>query len=191
MNNKKKLFKSLIIIALIIIIIFAIVQIRQTLARYETVAQGEGDVDVAFWVVDNDVKTGRIILEDLYPREEPFEYTFTISNFNEDGKRAETDLEYDILITTSTYLPLSYEVTRNGMTCINEGQLYIDVDDTYYRVIRLETDTNNFTMDCDNDQTDTFTIKVTFPEEYSSNPEYADLIEDIKIELSARQIIDE
>ena len=191
MINKKKLFKSLIIIALIIIIIFAIVQIRQTLARYETVAQGEGDVDVAFWVVDNDVKTGRIILEDLYPREEPFEYTFTISNFNEDGKRAETDLEYDILITTSTYLPLSYEVTRNGMTCINEGQLYIDVDDTYYRVIRLETDTNNFTMDCDNDQTDTFTIKVTFPEEYSSNPEYADLIEDIKIELSARQIIDE
>lgn len=191
MINKKKLFKSLIIIALIIIIIFAIVQIRQTLARYETVTQGEGDVDVAFWVVDNDVKTGRIILEDLYPREEPFEYTFTISNFNEDGKRAETDLEYDILITTSTYLPLSYEVTRNGMTCINEGQLYIDVDDTYYRVIRLETDTNNFTMDCDNDQTDTFTIKVTFPEEYSSNPEYADLIEDIKIELSARQIIDE
>lgn len=191
MINKKKLFKSLIIIALIIIIIFAIVQIRQTLARYETVAQGEGDVDVAFWVVDNDVKTGRIILEDLYPREEPFEYTFTISNFNEYGKRAETDLEYDILITTSTYLPLSYEVTRNGMTCINEGQLYIDVDDTYYRVIRLETDTNNFTMDCDNDQTDTFTIKVTFPEEYSSNPEYADLIEDIKIELSARQIIDE
>lgn len=191
MINKKKLFKSLIIIALIIIIIFAIVQIRQTLARYETVAQGEGDVDVAFWVVDNDVKTGRIILEDLYPREEPFEYIFTISNFNEDGKRAETDLEYDILITTSTYLPLSYEVTRNGMTCINEGQLYIDVDDTYYRVIRLETDTNNFTMDCDNDQTDTFTIKVTFPEEYSSNPEYADLIEDIKIELSARQIIDE
>ena len=191
MINKKKLFKSLIIIALIIIIIFAIVQIRQTLARYETVAQGEGDVDVAFWVVDNDVKTGRIILEDLYPREEPFEYIFTISNFNEYGKRAETDLEYDILITTSTYLPLSYEVTRNGMTCINEGQLYIDVDDTYYRVIRLETDTNNFTMDCDNDQTDTFTIKVTFPEEYSSNPEYADLIEDIKIELSARQIIDE
>ena len=191
MINKKKLFKSLIIIALIIIIISAIVQIRQTLARYETVAQGEGDVDVAFWVVDNDVKTGRIILEDLYPREEPFEYIFTISNFNEDGKRAETDLEYDILITTSTYLPLSYEVTRNGMTCINEGQLYIDVDDTYYRVIRLETDTNNFTMDCDNDQTDTFTIKVTFPEEYSSNPEYADLIEDIKIELSARQIIDE
>lgn len=191
MINKKKLLKSLIIISLIIIIIFAVIQIRKTLARYETTATAKKDVDVAFWVVGNDIKTGRIVVDDIYPRNEPYEYTFTVSNFNEDGKRAETDLEYDITITASTYLPLNYEVTRNGEICTKDDQLYIDEDDTYFRQIRLEASKNNFIMDCDNNKTDTFMIKITFPAEYNTNIDYADLVEDIKIELSARQVIGE
>lgn len=190
-KNRPKINKTLIIVALIIIIIFATIQIRKTFAKYETTAVAEKDVDVAFWVVDNDMKTGRIVVDDIYPRNEPFQYTFTVSNFNKDGKRAETDLEYDITIAASTYLPLSYEITKNGTVCTKNDQIYIDRDDTCYRMIKLETDKNNFTMDCNANQTDTFVIKVTFPKEYSANPDYADLIEDIKIDLSARQIIEE
>lgn len=189
MIDKKKLFKSLTIISLIIIIIFATIQITKTLARYETTGTGKGDVDVAFWAVGNTFQTEDITLSNIYPSDTPFEYTFSVSNFNEDGKRAETDLEYDITIIASTYLPLSYEITKNGTVCTKDDQLYIDVDDTYYRQIRLETNTNNFTMDCGSDKTDTFVIKITFPKEYSANPDYADLIESIKINLSARQVI--
>lgn len=196
MINRKKLVKSLIIISLIIIIIFAVTQIRRTLARYETTATAQKDVDVAFWVVGNDIKTGRIIVDDIYPRNETFEYTFTVSNFNEAGKRAETDLEYDIAIKASTYLPLSYEIAKKETdgtekNCIKGDQLYIDEDNTYFRQITLEASENNFVMDCNNNKTDTFVIKITFPKEYSTNADYADLIEDIKIELSARQVIGE
>jgi hypothetical protein len=39
-------------------------------------------------------------------------------------------------------------------------------------------------------KTDTYIVKVTFPQQYSSNLEYADIIENIKIDLSAKQVID-
>lgn len=191
MIDKKRLLKSLTIILLIAIIIFAINQIRKTLAKYQTEGDAQRDVDVAFWIVDNSFQTERILVEDIYPRQEPFEYTFTVSNFNQEGQKAETDLEYDITITASTYLPLSYEISKDGVICTKDDQLYMDNDNTYYRKIQLLAKDNDFSMDSNINETDTLVMKITFPEEYSSNSEYADLIEDIKIELSARQIIDE
>lgn len=191
MIDKKRLLKTLIIILLIAIIIFAINQIRKTLAKYQTEGDAQRDVDVAFWIVDNSFQTERILVEDIYPRQEPFEYTFTVSNFNQEGQKAETDLEYDITITASTYLPLSYEISKDGVICTKDDQLYMDNDNTYYRQIQLLAKDNDFSMDSNINETDTLVMKITFPEEYSSNSEYADLIEDIKIELSARQIIDE
>lgn len=201
MIDKKRLIKSLIILALLIIIIFAIVQIRKTLARYETTATTERDVDVAFWVVDNDFKSDRILIEDIFPRTTPFEYTFTVSNFS-GTKSAETDLEYEFVITTTTNLPLSYEIIKKNATedpeddktCTKVEQLKTDADGTYYREIKLQTDPNTnkiFTMDSESDITDTFVMKVSFPQEYNANEQYADLMEDIKIDLTARQIIEE
>lgn len=191
MIDKKRLLKTLIILLLIAIIIFAINQIRKTLAKYQTEGDAQRDVDVAFWIVDNSFQTERILVEDIYPRQEPFEYTFTVSNFNQEGQKAETDLEYDITITASTYLPLSYEISKDGVICTKDDQLYMDNDNTYYRQIQLLAKDNDFSMDSNINETDTLVMKITFPEEYSSNSEYADLIEDIKIELSAKQIIDE
>ena len=204
MINKKKLFKSLIIISLIIIIIVAIMQIRNTLARYETTTSTERDVDVALWIVNNDFQTDRILIEDIYPNETPFEYIFTVSNF-QGTKIAETDMEYEILLTTTTNLPLSYEITRNGVTCSTGGllypnseqsELYTDTDGTIYRKITLGTSENPFIINTIDNMTnekssitDTFVIKVTFPKEYSANEQYADLMEDIKIDLTARQRI--
>jgi len=204
MINKKKLFKSLIIISLIIIIIVAIMQIRNTLARYETTANSERDVDVALWIVDNDFKSDRILIEDIYPSDTPFEYIFTVSNF-QDTKIAETDMEYEILLTSTTNLPLSYEITRNGTTCSKGGllypdaeqsELYTDDDGTIYRKITIGTSDNPFVINTIDNMTnrkskitDTFVVKVTFPKEYSVNEQYADLMEDIKIDLTARQRI--
>jgi len=192
MIDKKRLFKSLIIISLIIIIIIAFIQIRKTLARYETSATAERDVEVAFWVVDNDFKTDRILIEDIYPRDNnPFEYVFTVSNFNIDNtaQKAETDLEYEIVLTSTTNLPLSYEITKDGDTCTKVEELYTDADGTCYREIKLETVANSLVIDSASNTTHEFVIKVTFPKSYSANPDYSDLIEDIKIELSAKQVI--
>ena len=188
MIDKKKIIKSLIIISLIIIIITVSIQIRKTLARYETTTSSEKDVDVAFWIVDNDFKSDRILIEDIYPSAVPYEYTFSVSNFS-DTKNAETDLEYEILITTTTNLPLSYTITREGVTCTKTETLE-NINGTINRKILLETDANNLFIEHENDTTDDFVLKVTFPQSYSANPEYADLMEDIKIDLTARQRID-
>lgn len=191
MINKKAVSKIFIIIILLSIIIFAIIQIRNTLARYESMATTERDVDVAFWIVDNSFKSQRLLLGNIFPSAMPFEYTFTVSNFN-GTKSAETDLEYELEIITTTNLPLSYEISKNGTPCTNIiEELYSDEDDTFYRKIKLETDTHNLIMDEGTDTTDTFVIKVTFPESNSINLEYADLMEYINLNLNAKQIIGE
>lgn len=197
MINKKAFFKSLIVISLLIIIIVAFIQIRNTLARYETTATTERNVDVAFWIMDNSFQEERILIEDIYPSTNPFEYTFTVSNFDDD-KIAETDMEYEIVLTTTTNLPLSYEIQRNGTTYSKQEELYTDSDGTVYREIRFGTAANPYPLKMDtildathakNKVTDTYIIKVTFPQENSANLEYADLIEYIKIDLTARQVI--
>lgn len=224
MIDKKRIIKSLIIISLIIIIIFTAIQIRNTLARYETTTTTQRDVDVAFWVVDNSFKSERLIIDDIYPINTPFEYTFTVSNFDPgilesdiDDNIAETDMEYELVLTTTTNLPLKYEITKNGVTYTElQQELFEDSNGTVYREMKFGTDENPYPLimdtiqpeiDADGNQTgrnvknkiiDEYVLKVTFPEESyvngvlfdnRSNPDYADLIEDIKIELTARQKI--
>ena len=206
MIDKKKLFKSLIIISLIVIIIIAAVKVRNTLARYETTAKTDRDVDVAFWTVDNSFKSDRLLLKDIQPSSNVYEYTFTVSNFDIENQTniAETDLEYEIVLTTTSNLPLSYEIQRNGTTYTGTTErLYEDTDGTWYREIKLGTTENPFPLSMNTIQddgtrkyvktriTDTYIFKVTFPQEYSANQDYADLIEYVKIDLSARQVISE
>ena len=215
MINKKKLFKTLIIIALLIIIIFAVIQIGRTLARYETTTTTARDVEVAFWIVDNSFDSQRLYINDIYPKSTAFEYTFTVANYNPgadltseaDDKIAETDMEYEILLKTTTNLPLSYEIIREGDVCAQGGELYpdaeqselyTDTDGTVYRKIEIGTSATPFTINTINDDTnqkqkitDDFIIKVTFPEEYNANENYADLMEYVDIELTARQVIAE
>ena len=184
------------------------IQIRNTLARYETTTTTQRDVDVAFWVVDNSFKTERLVIDDIYPLDTPFEYQFTVSNFNGD-KVAETDIEYEIVLTTTTNLPLSYEITRNGTTYTGINQkLFADEDGTVFREIRFGATENPYPLIMDtitganNEKTkitDTYILKVTFPTQSyvngvlvdnRANLNYPDLMEDIKIELTARQKID-
>ena len=195
MINKKAFFKSLIIISLLIVIIFVFIQIRNTLARYETTATTERDVDVAFWMIDTSFASQNILIDEIYPSDTPYEYTFTVSNFN-GTKRAETDLEYEIVLTTTTNLPFEYEIQKEGVTCTivetEEQQLIKDTDGTYYRKMTLQPPvTDEFILQTGSNQTDNFKIKLTFPKENNENLEYADLIEYIKLDLSAKQIIGE
>ena len=81
MIDKKKLRKSLLILLLIAIIIIAIILIRNTLARYETTATSDKDIDVAFWVIGESYNTQRMLIKNIYPSDTSFDYTFTVSNF--------------------------------------------------------------------------------------------------------------
>lgn len=190
MLDKKKLKKSIIILFLIAIIIVAIIFIRNTLSRYETVATSEKDVDVAFWMFHDDFQSSSIIIEDIYPSNNSFDYSFSVSNFeaDEDGtinKRAETDLEYNLKITTTTNLPLEYVIEKNGEIITTEQNIVTDEDGTYYREIIIDPSQ----MTQGEDLTDNYVIKVTFPKENDTNAEYSDLIEYVKLDINAEQII--
>lgn len=203
MIDKKKLRKSLFVIALIIVIVITAIQIRKTLARYESTATTEGDVDVAFYILDNDYQTDTVFIDGIYPSANPFEYTFSISNFK-DEKVAETDLEYEFEITTTTNMPLSYEITKNGTTYTSlQDELVSDDSGTVLRklktdIIGMDTIVNTDGNNQKTKITDTYVLKVTFPLQTNTNGtvatnrenlEYADLIEDVTISLSSRQVL--
>lgn len=191
MFDKKKIKKSLIILALIAIIIIAIILIRRTLARYETTATSDKDVDVAFWIIDDDFKTGKILIKDIYPSNDSFDYTFSVSNFQKEengniNKRAETDLEYGIDLIVTTNLPLEYQVEKNGVNINTTQTIITDDDGTYYKKILLA----NTQMTQGVDSTDNYKIKVKFSKDNDTNAEYSDLIEYIKLDLNAKQIVE-
>ena len=190
MINKKAIFKSLIIISLLIVIIFVFIQIRGTLARYETTASTERNVEVAFWMIDTSFASERLLIDEIFPANTSYDYTFAVSNFN-GIKRAETDLEYEVVLTTTTNLPFQYVIEKDGVPCTMIEQLITDTDGTYYKEIKLETATNNLILETGSDQTHNFKNKLTFPKSNNENMEYADLIEYIKLDLSAKQIIGE
>ena len=191
MIDKKRLKKSIFVLTLIVIIIVAIILIRQTLARYETSASSDKDVDVAFWVIKDDFKSEKVLIKDIYPSDKSFDYTFSVSNFQKDDdgkikKRAETDLEYTLVLTMTTNLPLDYQIEKNGTNLNINEELITDDDGTYYKKIQLGTSQ----MSHGTDATDNYRIKVMFPKENNTNLEYADLIEYVKLDLKALQIID-
>ena len=95
-------------------------------------------------------------------------------------------MNYELVLTATTNLPLEYSIQKNGSTCSKNENVYSDEDGTYYKEIKLPESRMNQGTDI----TDTYVIKVTFPKSNYINVDYADLIEYIKINLSAKQIIE-
>lgn len=191
MINKKMLRKLLIILLLIVGIVVALVKIKDTVARYTSKANVEKKVDVAFYIMDNSFKDGeKLILKDIIPSDTAYEYTFTVSN-NDGVKTSETTMEYDITITTTTNLPLTYTIEKDGELCITQETIIKDDFGTYYKQINILSNDNNLVLEHSTESTDEFIIKVLFPKSYSTTSEYADLIENIKLEVSGRQVIEE
>ena len=190
--NKKKVLGILILIIIIITLIFLI---GRTFSRYESKATTEKNLNVAFWVVDDTFKTETIILEDIYPSStEEFTYDFSVLN-NDGTKVAETAMQYEIVIKATTNMPLQYRIERNGVPCTIVETVYKDSAGTYFKELKLDSATNGLNFDAERTEgftkklEDEFTIYVTFPEQYKSEPLYADLIENINIQLSAKQVI--
>ena len=190
MLDKKKITKSILILLIVVTLIIAIILITRTLLRYETAATSDKDVDVAFWMFKDDFKTATIIIKDIYPSNNTFDYSFTVSNFESDEKgdiikRAETDLEYELTLTTTTNLPLEYNIEKNGEILNVKQEVITDEDGTYYRKILIDPSQ----MVQENDITDNYIIKVIFPKENDTNSQFSDLIEYIKLDINAKQII--
>ena len=144
MIDKKILRKNIIIIVLIVIIGVIAFKLVETFARYSSSSSSEAGVNVAFWFIGNSVEEQqekRIILEKLQPSTEYQVYSFSISN-NNGTKTAQTDIRYQIDITTTTNLPLNYYLYKRIDSSLAEGTndvyTYTDSEGNEYKYKKLD-----------------------------------------------------
>jgi len=135
MIDKTKLKKNLIILLIVISIGIGIYTIVSTLARYTSSLEKEDTLGIAFWFTGSEYKEDIMMVEDVYPREEVYEYPLSVTNSN--GTRvAETDLEYTITIKATTNLPLNYNLYKKVNSIdpeIDESSYYTDENENVYR----------------------------------------------------------
>ena len=69
----------------------------------------DAKIDAAYYVIDVNNYVDAIKLTDLVPSEDKYIYTFSIQNYKDDDM-CEVDMIYDLIIKTTTNLPLKYEL---------------------------------------------------------------------------------
>ena len=191
MKKKNEVRKRIIkLLILVFVLILLIKMISFTYSKYESRANTKPNIIVAFYVLNKDYQSMNLNLDELVPREEPYIYTFSISN-TKGQKRCQTDLEYELSIKTTTNLPITYELYKNqnynddNATSIKKtDEIIQDEDGTYFRIITTETESFSFRED----ETNIYQLVVHFPQEYNTI-NYQDIIEGIEITVNSKQII--
>lgn len=188
MKKNKKLIIKLIVLTICLILI--LVTVNFVLGRFKSTAVIDPNIETAFYIFKEDYQSMSLNLSDIYPREEPFIYTFSISNT--DGENiTETYLDYDLRIVTTTNLPLTYELYMNeeynssGAKNIIINNI-IDTDEygTYLQTFETNTQTFGF----EEKQTNIYQLVVYFPEEYKDII-YQNIMEGITIKIESKQKI--
>ena len=179
---------KLVVLMMILIGLLYILPI--TFSRFESNILGSASVEAALYILNADYQTNTIALPSIVPRDEPYTYTFSVAN-NKDGKRLETKLKYNLMIRTTTNLPITYELYKN-ITNLNEAtsikisdEVKKDADGTYFRYIVTNEDYFSYV----DDEVNYYTLVVYFPSEYSSF-KYQDVVEFIEINIDSMQMIE-
>lgn len=187
-NFRKHFFR---IFFLLITFLFLVVVIPYTYSRYETNTTSNVESEIAYYLLDTNYVSDNINLADVIPSDEPYIYTFTVANYK-DTKRLETNLEYDLTITSTTNMPLTYEIYLNedysspGATSdFLTNEVIADEDGTYFRKMTMPKSYFGFTYN----EINTYTLLIYFPKQYATY-NYQNLIESIDIEINSRQILD-
>lgn len=183
--NKTKFlffFKYIVIFTLVIFII-NIMEI--TYSKYSSSAEGNAAANIAFFIVDVGTYENTISLNDLEPSNNDYIYKFTVNNFR-NGKRTNVKLDYDIEFITTTNLPLTYKIYKEGGTdnIITDSEIIKDGDMYFNKLSTNEVSTFSY----EENQTEEYTLIVNFPITYNDKPdEYQGLIDSFVIKINARQ----
>ena len=188
--NKKRSIIIAKLLVNVLSILLIIILIDRTFAKYTTELSSKGEIQAAFYLLNDEYQSRNIKLDSLEPRNEEYVYTFSISN-NKNNQRTETTLEYELKIVTTTNLPLSYKLYKNedyktGTNIITEDTISADEYGTFFRELTTEKEVFSHTED----KTNIYTLVIEFPKEYNQT-KYQDIIEAIVIEINSRQLIQE
>lgn len=189
MKNKKimRLYAKLAILVLCMLIIARIFVL--VLSKYESISDSYANVDIAIYLFKEDYKTMTINLASIEPRDNAYIFEFTVGN--QDGiEIAETDLEYELTLRTTTNLPLTFELYKNQQytdleaeSIIKEENILPDEYGTYFRTMTTEKSFLPYTQGT----TNLYQLVVHFPANYDQE-KYQDIIELLEIKVNAQQV---
>ena len=178
---------AVIFLTLLSTSVFAVVK---SFSRYNSNATLTLDIQSALFIVEPGEMSYNIDVGKILPSTEPYIYTFSISNFNEE-QTTDVDLEYMLDIQTTTNLPLTYRLyydtyNLNETDIIATRELRQDEDSSWYNYFTVEGK-HEFTYK--ENKTDIYYLVIDFPETYKNYLEYSGAVENIQIIIKANQII--
>lgn len=182
-RKRIQLYRKIFI--LFVIIIISGIIIKGTLARYSSSGESESDVDIAFYLLNEETISKEIVLENMEPRDEAYTYNFSVAN-NDGTNRTEVALEYTIEINVTTNLPLTYKLYINDGTedLFENYETIQDEHQTYFKKIVASKNTFGFTEN----EKNTYRLEIIFPIEYNST-QYQGIAEALEIKVNAQQMI--
>ena len=188
--EEKKRF-LIVILVMFILIVVAIKLLQIAYASYESQAKLNANIDKALYILKTGGMNFNIDLDKIEPSSKPYIYKFSISNF--DGNRhSDVDIEYQMNITTTTNLPLTYELYRNenyddenATNLFENMKTKQDVDGASYNYLEGQ---EKYLFPYEEDKTDIYTLVVYFPESNKTTTEYADNLENIEVEIKSNQV---
>ncbi len=200
---------KLLIALTILLILYKI--IFSSYSLYESEASSNAEIDVAFYVVEDNYETKTITLDDMLPGDTQY-CKFSIANYYTDENNqefiSETDMKCDLKIRTTTNLPLNYELyidqdINQGKTVLDTEQLekgHWDEYDTIFKYLVNKNGTTEEKEQCITDTIDfsytqelvrTYILKITFPKDECKNYEYSNIMECIEITVDSHQILND
>ena len=183
-------FKSYLFFSVFLVVtLVAIRTFGFTQARYESEVELDVAPTLAFFIVDVTSTSGQIRLDSMVPRDEPYIYTFNVSNFK-DNRRANVDLTYSIELITTTNMPLQFRIYKGGNNQVNEidsDTVTTDSNGAYYRHLVINDVSQ---MSYNSNVTDTYTLWVLFPASNKAYPDtYEGRIDLVDIKINAEQVV--
>lgn len=181
MNIKLIIKTSIIIILLVVLLKFLPI----TFSKYETKTQGNAIVNYAFYILDANYYKEEIMLDSIIPSDESYVYNFSVSNYTNE-KRCDTNLEYDLWISTTTNLDLEYDLILKNESAVISNEVEADEYGTYFRNIK----TNKEYFSYKENMTNEYSLIVKFPSKYKDS-KYQDIIDSVTINIESKQVVEE
>ena len=182
--NKTKFLFFFKYIAIFLLVVFIINIMEITYSKYSSSANGDAVANIAFFIVDVGTYENTISLNNLEPSNNDYIYKFTVNNFK-NNKRTNVKLDYNLEFVTTTNLPLTYKIYKEGTNNIITSNEIIQDGDMYFNKLNTN-EAGSFSYE--ENQTEEYTLVVNFPMTYNDKPdEYQGLIDSFMIKINATQ----
>ena len=203
MNNVVKKFKNItysnekarflvFVVGLFFILFLATYLLRAAYARYEVRAKLNANIDKALYIFEDEKINFNLEPLGIVPRDDPYTYKFSISNFNT-SKQSDVDILYTLRVRTTTNLPINIKLYRNelfddpgAVNLFSGADTKQDADGAWYRIYDVN---DEYQFLYENKSTDVYTLVIEFPTSYAANTVYANYIESIEVYIDSKQLL--